>query len=134
MTEHHHHDGIDMFPDFGRQVPFGVGTSITYNYLDYRFRNPTEQSFQLRIWTDSTHLRGELRSEYPLKEKYHIVCEKEFFSREKDGFIYRNNEIYRYCVNKSTGQFSQRVLLKKNHARILYDESFVHGTVVEETT
>ena len=45
ITEHHHHDGVDLFPDFGRQVPFGVGTSISYNYLDYRFKNNTEQTF-----------------------------------------------------------------------------------------
>lgn len=28
VTEHHHHDGLDLFPDYGRQVPFGGGTSI----------------------------------------------------------------------------------------------------------
>ena len=39
ITEQHHHDQFDLFPDFGRQVPFGTGTSIFYNYLDYRFRN-----------------------------------------------------------------------------------------------
>ncbi|MBO6288010.1 MAG: VanW family protein, partial [Prevotella sp.] len=22
ITEHHHHDGLDLFPDFGRQIPF----------------------------------------------------------------------------------------------------------------
>ena len=35
ITEYHHHNGIDMFPDFGRKVPFGTGTSIMYNNLDY---------------------------------------------------------------------------------------------------
>ena len=35
ITEHHHHGRFDLFPDFGRQVPFGTGTSIVYNYLDY---------------------------------------------------------------------------------------------------
>ena len=47
VTERHHHDGMDLFPDFGRQVPFGVGTSILYNYLDYRVKNQTEETFQL---------------------------------------------------------------------------------------
>lgn len=47
ITEQHHHDQFDLFPDFGRQVPFGTGTSIFYNYLDYRFRNDTEQTYQL---------------------------------------------------------------------------------------
>ena len=39
ITEHHHHDRFDLFPDDGRQVPFGMGTSIVYNYLDYRVTN-----------------------------------------------------------------------------------------------
>jgi len=33
ITEHHHHDGMDLFPDYGRQIPFETGTSIVYNYL-----------------------------------------------------------------------------------------------------
>ena len=62
ITEQHHHDQFDLFPDFGRQVPFGTGTSIFYNYLDYRFRNDTEQTYQLLIHTTPTHLCGELRT------------------------------------------------------------------------
>ena len=45
IVEHHHHDGLDMFPDYGRQVPFGCGTSIFYNYLDYRVYNNTNTTF-----------------------------------------------------------------------------------------
>ena len=36
IVEYHHHDNLDLFPDFGRQVPFGIGTSVFYNYGDYR--------------------------------------------------------------------------------------------------
>ena len=61
VTERHHHDGMDLFPDFGRQVPFGVGTSILYNYLDYRVKNQTEETFQLLTRSDGEYLRGELR-------------------------------------------------------------------------
>lgn len=66
ITEQHHHDQFDLFPDFGRQVPFGTGTSIFYNYLDYRFRNDTEQTYQLLVHTTPTHLCGELRTDAPL--------------------------------------------------------------------
>ena len=41
--EHHHHDALDLFPDYNRQIPFGTGTSIAYNYLDYRFKNTTNK-------------------------------------------------------------------------------------------
>ncbi|MDP9884574.1 vancomycin resistance protein VanW [Sinomonas atrocyanea] len=58
IVEHHHHSGLDLFPDFNRQIPFGTGTSIVYNYLDYRFRNPTSQTFQLRVSAGPEYLSG----------------------------------------------------------------------------
>jgi len=122
IIEHHHHDGIDMFPDYGRKVPFGTGTSIVYNYLDYRFINPTNQTFQLITYTDDTYLYGEVRCERPLLEKYHIKVENEYFSRE-EGVVYRNSTIYRSIIDKKTGNVLTKELVKKNHAKILYDSS-----------
>lgn len=120
IIEQHHHDQFDLFPDFGRQVPFGTGTSIFYNYLDYRFRNDTEQTYQLLVRTTDTHLCGELRAESPLAVKYHITAENEHFIRE-DGCVYRCGEVYRSKVDKSTGNVLSRELLRRNHARVLYD-------------
>ena len=120
ITEQHHHDQFDLFPDFGRQVPFGTGTSIFYNYLDYRFRNDTEQTYQLLIHTTPTHLCGELRTDAPLAVKYHIAAENERFVRE-DGVVYRCGEVYRTMVDKTTGNVLSRELLRRNHARVLYD-------------
>ena len=85
ITEQHHHDQFDLFPDFGRQVPFGTGTSIFYNYL-----------------------------------KYHIASENERFVRE-DGVVCRCGEVYRTMVDKATGNVLSRELLRRNHARVLYD-------------
>lgn len=125
ITEHHHHDGIDMFPDYGRQLPFGVGTSISYNYLDYRFRNPTSQTFQLIVWTDDLYLCGELRAEKPLDVKYHIHVEDESFT-EEEGVWFRNNRIFRSIINKSSGkEVSPSLLLKTCHARVLYDPKLI---------
>ena len=120
VTEHHHHDQFDLFPDFGRQVPFGTGTSIFCNYLDYRFRNDTEQTYQLLVHTTPTHLCGELRTDAPLAVKYHIAAENERFVRE-DGVVYRCGEVYRTMVDKTTGNVLSRELLRRNHARVLYD-------------
>ncbi len=122
ITEHHHHDGFDLFPDFNRQVPFGTGTSIVYNYLDYRFKNNTDQTFQLIIYVTDTHLCGELRAEHPLDIKYHISAEEEFFSRES-GVVYRNGKVIRTCVDKKTGNTISRKLIRKNHAKVMYDSS-----------
>ncbi|MEG1207172.1 MAG: VanW family protein [Angelakisella sp.] len=122
IIEHHHHDGIDLFPDYGRQVPFGVGTSILYNYLDYRFVNNTSITFQLITYTDEKYLCGEIRANEQLSKKYHIVLENEFFCQEQDG-IYRNGRVYRNSIDKNTGDLVCKELIKTNHARVLYDIS-----------
>ena len=124
ITEHHHHDGVDLFPDFGRQVPFGVGTSISYNYLDYRFRNRTDQTFQLIIYTDEKYLNAELRSDRQLPVKYHIESRNEHFEKES-GIWFRKGEVWRLCFDKSTGNCLEEKRIKINHARVMYDEKYI---------
>lgn len=122
VTEHHHHDGIDLFPDFKRQVPFGTGTSIVFNYLDYRFRNDTSNTYQILVWTDSRYLRGELRAEKPQMLSYHIRSENEYFS-EENGVVYRNGLIFMDKFDKQTGICVSSEIIRKNHARVMYDTS-----------
>lgn len=120
ITEHHHHDGFDLFPDFGRQIPFGTGTSISYNYLDYRVTNNTSNSYQLRLWVDGEYLCGELRAARNLKHTYHIHAENEFFSRE-DGIVYRNGEVFRDTIDCVTGKCVESRLIRTNHAKVMYE-------------
>ena len=120
ITEHHHHDGLDLFPDFGRQIPFGTGTSISYNYIDYRFRNDTQNTYQLRLWTDDEFLRGELRATELQPHTFHIHAENEYFSRE-NGVVYRNGEVYRDIIDRTSGQRIDSQLIRTNHARVMYD-------------
>jgi len=120
ITEHHHHDQFDLFPDYGRQVPFGTGTSIFYNYLDYRFKNTTDQTFQLTVYTTDTHLCAALLSQRPLDVSYHIKTEGERFEQREDA-VYRVSEVYRECYDKATGVCLERKLIKRNNARVMYD-------------
>ncbi|WZL82767.1 VanW family protein [Vallitaleaceae bacterium 9-2] len=124
IVEHHHHNQIDMFPDFGRQVPFGSGTSIMYNYLDYQVKNETDQTFQLIVYTTDTHLCGELRSERELSHSYHVYEENSWFVKEPDGY-YRTNEIYVKIVNKTTGDVIARHRIIKNYSKVVYDAEFI---------
>lgn len=122
IVEHHHHDGLDLFPDYQRKIPFGTGTSIVYNYLDYRFRNTTDRTYQLIVYTSPEYLCGELRADKPQRNKYHIKAENVFFSRE-NGIVYRNGEIYRIKIDGKTGNHLEKKQIRKNHARVLYDTS-----------
>lgn len=122
IVEHHHHDGVDMFPDFGRKVSFGTDTSIVYNYLDYRFRNTTDKTYQLITYTDDEYLYGELRSTEHQDFKYRIKVEDEFFSKE-NGTVYRNSKIYKRTIDRASGNDVEKQLIKTNHAKVLYDTS-----------
>lgn len=120
IVEHHHHDGIDLFPDYNRQVPFGTGTSIVYNYLDYRFRNDSDVTYQLITYVTDTHLCGELRASDNLPVKYHIKTENEHFVRVDDA-VYRRGQVYRMCIDKVTGNELSREIIRDNNARVMYD-------------
>lgn len=120
ITEHHHHDRLDLFPDFGRQIPFGTGTSIFWNYLDYRFRNDTDNTYQILVSVGEEYLCGEIRAERQQRYSYHVGARGEYFSREPDG-VYRNGEVYRRVVDRATGGLVREELLRRNHAKVLYD-------------
>ena len=120
ITEHHHHDALDLFPDHGRQIPFGTGTSISYNYIDYRVKNNTSNTYQLRLHVDDEYLLGELRAVEPLPHAFHIHAEGEYFSRE-DGVVYRNGQVYRDTIDRSTGECVESQLIRTNHARVMYE-------------
>ena len=120
IVEHHHHDGMDLFADYGRQIPFGIGTSIMYNYLDYRFQNNTDTTFQLITHVTDKYLCGELRANKPLAVRYHIRTENEYFSREADT-VYRNGLVFREQIDVKTGNLLQKELIKRNHAVVMYD-------------
>ena len=130
ITEHHHHDGLDLFPDHGRQIPFGTGTSISYNYLDYRVTNNTSNTYQLRLWLDGEtmfagkrqkqYLCGELRADAEQPYTFHIHAENEYFSRQ-DGIVYRNGQVYRDTIDRITGRVLDSTLIRTNHARVMYE-------------
>jgi vancomycin resistance protein VanW len=124
ITEHHHHDGIDIFPDYGRQVPFGCGTSIVYNYLDYQFKNNTDSTFQFIFYTNGTHLCGELRASKPQELSYHISEEDAHFVKLSDGY-YRRNKIVRRVIDKRTGNELKSEIIKQSNAKVLYSEEFI---------
>lgn len=130
IVEHHHHHQIDMFPDYKRQIPFGTGTSIMHNYLDYQFTNNTKTTFQIRVCVDETHLMGELRAENTLKQSYHIVEEDQYFEKKEDAY-YRNNKIYKRTIDKSTGNEVAKILIISNHSKVVYDKQFIPKDMIK---
>ena len=129
IIEHHHHNGMDLFPDFNRQVPFGIGTSIMYNYLDYRFANNTGTTFQLITYTDDQYLYGELLADKPLDTRYHIDASGEYFYYKDDSY-YRHNSVYRKCIDIRTGEEIENKLLIENNSKVMYDSKFIRQDMI----
>ena len=110
---------FDPFPDEGRTLPFGSGAAIFYNYIDFQFKNNTEQNFQIHLKITDTHLEGELRSSEPLQESYHIFEKNHRFLKIGNEY-FRENEIWRDTIDKRTGQKKSSDLMKKNFAKVTY--------------
>ena len=123
VTELHHHSDA-LFPDERRRVPFGTGTSVCYNHIDYRFYNCTDQSVQLLTWIEDGALCGELRSERPFPYRYRLVEEDHHFSREGDQY-YRISRVYRLVFDRETGTQLAKELILDNHSKVLYDPALI---------
>ncbi len=122
VTELHHHSDA-LFPDSGRRVPFGTGTSVFYKNVDYRFKNTTEQPVQLLIWLTGNELFGELRSTQQYPYIYHITEDNQGFT-EEDGVFYRVSQVYRLTLDKERNVV-QRELILDNHSKVMYDYSLI---------
>lgn len=110
---------FDPFPDKGRVLPWGVGCSIVYNFVDLVVRNDTDTTFQLRTWVADRHLRGELRADRTVPTSYSVEARGEEFLRI-EGRVYRRNEIWRTTRDKRTGLVVADELVKRNHALVKY--------------
>lgn len=107
IVEFHKHSDA-LAPDNGKRIPLANGTSVSYNYIDYRFKNNTSQNVQLLLWCDDEKLYGELRSENEIPLKYEIIEENHHFEKEGDKY-YRVSQIYRNTIERETGN-----IIKKN--------------------
>lgn len=125
VTERHHHS-FDPFPDENRVLPFGSGAGVFYNYIDLRFFNPTELTFQIRVWVTDEHLKGAIFSDRETPHAYHIVEKNHRFSRVGDK-TFRENEIWREVIDRRTGNRVAEEMLVRNHAEVKYELSFAAG-------
>lgn len=119
---HNHSDALS--PDEGKRKPFSTGTSISYNNLDYRFKNNTDQDIQLCVWCEDGMLYGELRSEREFPWSYELIEEDHHFEKEKDKY-YRISKIYRQTTEKETGNVIEKKLVLDNHSEVMYDYSLI---------
>lgn len=126
VVERHHHS-FDPFPDENRTLPFGSGAGVFYNYIDLRFYNPTNRTFQVCLSVTDGHLKGSILTERETTESFHVIEKGHRFIREGDK-IYRANEIWREVIDKRTGNKIREEMLVKNFSEVKYELNFADET------
>ena len=125
ITEvHYHSDALAPDPG-GKRVPFSAGTSVNYNFVDYRFRNDTSQPVQLCTWCDGDDLFTELRTTEPFAETFRIVEEGHHFHQESNGKYYRVSKIYRETIDRASGEVKKKELVWDNHSEVMFDYELI---------
>ena len=130
VTELHHHSDA-LFPDERRRVPFGTGTSVLNNYVDYRFKNTTDQNVQIAVWIENGELCGELRSEKAYPFRYKLVEENHHFRKENEKF-YRISKVYRIVIKRENNSEIKKELILDNHSLVMYDYSLIPSEQIRD--
>ena len=90
---------FDPFADDGRVLPFGSGAAVFYHYIDLVIHNPTDKTFQIRLHIGDHQLEGEFLCNEERQYSFHID-EKQHAFINRQGVIYRKNEIWKDTMNK----------------------------------
>ena len=129
IVEFHKHSDA-LAPDNGKRIPLANGTSVSYNYIDYRFKNNTSQNVQLLLLCDDEKLFGELRSENEIPLKYEIIEENHHFEKEGDKY-YRVSQIYRNTIERETGNIIKKELIWDNHSMVMFDYDLIPKELIK---
>ena len=130
VTEFHQHSDA-LAPDGDHRVPFSSGTSVSYNYIDYRFKNNTDQCFQLLVSVKDEKLFAELRAQHEIPYEYVLEEEGHHFRREGEKF-YRVSKIYRLTKDKESGEVLKKELVLDNHSEVMYDYDLIPKELIRE--
>ncbi|MBQ3101350.1 MAG: VanW family protein [Clostridia bacterium] len=122
VTEFHKHSDA-LAPDTGKRIPLSAGTSVSYNYIDYRFKNETDQSFQLLTWCEGDEFFCELHSEKPLSYRYELI-EKDRYFRKENGIYYHFSKLY-LITTDGDGNTIKTELIWDNRSKVMYDYSLI---------
>ena len=117
VTERHRHS-YDVFPDLNRNLPFGSGATIAYNYIDLQFLNDTDNLYQFKFWLTDNKLYGQILTDVEPQFTYKIIEEDHKIVKESLGGYSRHNKIYREVLKD--GEIVKKELIAENHALMMY--------------
>ena len=130
VTEVHYHSDA-LAPDHGKRVPMSAGTSVSYNYIDFRFRNDTDQPFQLSVKVEGEEMFAALRCLHPIPYDYEITEEGHHFEKDGDTY-YRVSKIYRETTDLRTGEVTDKTLIRDNRSEVMFDPAEIPAELLTQ--
>lgn len=103
---------------------FSSGTSVDYNYIDFRFKNNTDQKFQLLTWCDSEKLYAQLRCEKDIDYAYDLEEENRHYEKINETY-YCFSKIYKVTKDKNSGKQISKDLIRDNKSEVMFDYSLL---------
>lgn len=132
VTEFNMHSDALAPDEGGIRVPMSAGTSVIYNYRDYRFKNKTDRDIQLLAWCDEENLYCEVRSSTPFPDRYEISEEGHHFAKEGENY-YRISKIYKDTYDKETGELISHDMIVDNHSKVLFDPALIPKELIKQS-
>ncbi len=130
VTEFHQHSDA-LGPDEGGRVPFSAGTSVSYNNVDYKFKNTSDQNVQLCAWCENEKLYAQLRCEEDFPFTFDIIEEDHHFKKENEKF-FRNSKIYKRTFDRKTNELLKKELVLDNHSRVMFDYDLIPKELIRD--
>lgn len=130
VTEYHTHSDA-LAPEEGPRKPFSSGTSVSYNNIDFRFLNTTDQTFQIVFRFQGEVIHAQLRCEHDFPFMYKLSEEDHHFRKEGNKY-FRISKIYRETYAKATGELIGHVLVHDNHSEVMYDPKLIPAELIRD--
>ena len=128
IVERHSHSA-EFFPAAACNMPEGSDASVAEGWKDLKARNDTRNVFQIKIAVKGDELCGSIRAAGQLNVEYEVYHKNLRYYAVGDD-IYRENDVFRRSVSKSTGAvLDDRRLL---HSRSMVKHPLDPGVAVEE--
>ncbi len=116
IVERHRHS-YDLFRDVERNVPFGCGATVFFNYVDFQFRNLLSFPLRLHVTVTPSLLTASLQAAQPLPFAVRLLETDHHFYRHR-GDVYRTNRVWKE-ITIGDGP-PRRVLLFTNNCHVRY--------------
>ena len=106
--------GFDVFPDINRNIPFGCGATLSYNYIDLQLKNETDKIFQIQLWLDDEYLNGKITCNQTLHLNYTVVEKEHAIKQQWWGAYTRHNQIWKQITNTENNNVDEELVCENN--------------------